>query len=234
MLIYSYIKCKSHANGTHQEVVSDWDFFFPFWGLYCKALSGSDTALIGGKLSNVATRELPCHAAPLTSVNDSRTAISSLPFFVSTSLTSAIKQFNSLVCWGFFVFTFFSLSVEFAHRLSHIWLKNTVWKQVTLDLGKGLHFHGSRPNRANCRLLLKAQSHTKLCPWPWPLPLQGKTMHMYLWSLQNRCSPNFYLQKKKQNQNLNFNVSSKCLRKCSCKLCQPLSLWLWLLNSIAV
>lgn len=136
------------------------EIFFPFWGLYCKVLSGSDTALIWGRPSNVATHELPCHSAFLTSVNDSRTAVSSLPFFVSPSLTSAIKQFNSLICWGFFAFTFFSLSVEFAHRLSHIWLKNTVWRQVTLDLRKGLHFCGSRPNPANCRLLLKAQSQT--------------------------------------------------------------------------
>lgn len=112
-------------------------FFFSFQGLYCEVLSGSDIALVWVGASNVATQILPCHAAPLAGVNDSRTAISSLPFLASTCLTSAIKPFNSFGGVFFFVFTFFNLSVEITQLIvTHLIEKHYV-KMGNVRFGEG-------------------------------------------------------------------------------------------------
>lgn len=56
MLIYNDIK-KEITYSKHQEVISNWDYlyFFPFQGLYCEVLSGSDIAQIWVEASNLAT-----------------------------------------------------------------------------------------------------------------------------------------------------------------------------------
>lgn len=139
MLIYNDIK-KQITYSKHQEVVSNWDyFFFPFQVLRCELLSGSDIALICVRASSVATQILPCHAAPLSSVNDSRTTISSLPFLVSTSdfYHQTVQQF--LFGWGlgFFVFTVFNLSVEISHLIVTHLIEKRYVKTGNTRFGEG-------------------------------------------------------------------------------------------------
>lgn len=85
------LKSKSPTASTRKLSVTE--IFFPFQGLHCKVLSGSDTDLIWVGAGNVATQILPCRAVP------PKTTRSSLPFLVS------LLSSNSSTALGFFLYS---------------------------------------------------------------------------------------------------------------------------------